>query len=145
MPHTTGPGAADVLNIEGLSILLVEDDDADAYLVESALSSNPRVGRIVRARDGVEALAIVDARTFRPDLAIVDLSLPRKSGFAVLLELQQRVTADFPSFVLASSRYAPEIHRSERLGAKAFITKPSSLARLTELMNKVVATVDGPH
>jgi CheY-like chemotaxis protein len=125
--------------------MLVEDDDADAYLVVSALSSNPRVGRIVRARDGVEALAIVDERKFRPDLAIIDLALPRKDGFAVLLELRHRVTVEFPSFVLTSSRYEPDIYRSEKRGAKAFITKPDSLEKLTTLMDKVVATIERPH
>ena len=70
-----------------LNILLVEDDDADAYLIERALSANPRVAEIVRACDGVEALELVDARRMRPDLAIVDLHMPRKNGIALLGEL----------------------------------------------------------
>lgn len=122
-----------------LNILLVEDDDADAYLIELALSANPRVAAIVRARDGVEALELVDARQMRPDLAIVDLHMPRKDGFVLLNELKARVTVEFPSVVLSSSNLREDALRSKRRGATRFMTKPSSVKRLTSVLNRVVA------
>jgi CheY-like chemotaxis protein len=123
----------------GLNILLVEDDDADAYLIERALSDIPRVAGIVRARDGVEALELVDARQMRPDLAIVDLHMPRKGGLALLKELNARVTVEFPSVVLTSSRLREDALRSKRRGATRFMTKPTSLKKLTSVLNRVVA------
>ena len=45
----------------GLCILAVEDDEADAYLICRALADNPVVGEVVHARDGVEALALVES------------------------------------------------------------------------------------
>ena len=124
-----------------LQVLLVEDDDADAYLIERALSANPRVGAIVRARDGVEALELVDARRMKPDLAIVDLHMPRKDGFALLSELAARVTVEFPSVILTSSKRGADALRSRKRGATLFVTKPDSLEKLTAALNRVVATV----
>ena len=135
------PAAYAVPAAQGLNILLVEDDDADAYLIERALSSNPRVAGIVRARDGVEALELVDARQMRPDLAIVDLNMPRKNGFALLNELSARVTVEFPSVVLTSSRLREDALRSKRRGATRFMTKPASLKKLTLVLNRLVAKI----
>jgi DNA-binding NarL/FixJ family response regulator len=124
-----------------LNILLVEDDDADAYLIERALSLNPRVAGIVRACDGVEALELVDARKLRPDLAIVDLHMPRKNGLALLNELSARVMVDFPSVVLTSSKSRSDVQSSKQRGAMRFITKPSSMKRLIAALNRVVALI----
>jgi CheY-like chemotaxis protein len=127
------------LTRQSLNILLVEDDDADAYLIESALSANPRVAAIVRARDGVEALELVDSRQMLPDLAIVDLHMPRKNGFVLLSELNARVTVEFPSVVLTSSRLREDALRSKRRGATRVMTKPASMKKLTLVLNRVVA------
>lgn len=124
---------------QSLNILLVEDDDADAYLIERALSSNPRVGAIVRARDGIEALELVDARRMKPDLAIVDLHMPRKDGFALLSELRARVTADFPSVVLTSSRSGADALRSRKRGCVEYVTKPVGIAKMTIELNRIIA------
>lgn len=132
-------GAAPAMH--GVNILLVEDNDADAYLIECALSGNSRVDGIVRARDGVEALELVDARRLRPNLAIVDLHMPRKDGFALLTELRARVTVDFPSVVLTSSRSGADALRSKKRGCTLFLTKPSSMEKMTRALNRVVAMV----
>ncbi|MDB5433311.1 MAG: response regulator receiver protein [Caulobacter sp.] len=124
-----------------LQVLLVEDDDADAYLIERALAGNPRVGAIIRARDGVEALELVDARRMKPDLAIIDLHMPRKDGFALLSELAARVVVEFPSVILTSSKRGADALRSRKRGATLFVTKPNSLEKLTAALDRVVATV----
>ena len=67
-----------------LRVLLVEDDDADAYLIRRALAKNPRIGEVVLAHDGVAALELINKGVVNPDLAIVDLHMPRKDGFALL-------------------------------------------------------------
>jgi len=133
--ETTGP----VGGSQSLNILLVEDDDADAYLIERALSSNPRVGAIVRARDGVEALELVDARRMKPDLAIVDLHMPRKDGFALLAELRARVTVEFPSVVLTSSRSGADALRSRKRGCVEYVTKPNGMAKMTIALDRIIA------
>jgi CheY-like chemotaxis protein len=126
---------------ENLKILMVEDDEADAYLIERALRSNPRVGEIVHVRDGVEAIELIDDRQFRPDLALLDLQMPRKDGFSLLLELGLRVTADFPAVVLSSSRAGADRVRSRIRGAAQFVTKPNSIEKMTKALDEIIAGV----
>ena len=123
---------------KSLRVLLVEDTEADAYLIGKALASNSKVTKVVRARDGVEALDLVDTGKFRPDLAIVDLKMPRKDGFSLLLELKARVTAEFPSFVLTSSRSGADTLRARKRGAVKFVTKPNTLEKLSVVVNQIV-------
>jgi len=124
-----------------LKVLLVEDDDADAYLIERALSDIPGPKEVVRAHDGVAALAIIDRRIFKPDLAIVDLHMPRKDGFSLLIELRARVTVDFPAIVLTSSRSTADAFRSRKRGAVKVLTKPNSLEKLTTVLAMALADI----
>lgn len=126
---------------ENLKVLLIEDDDADVYLIRTALADNPRVGEIVLAQDGVEALQLIDSGAVKPDLAIVDLHMPRKDGFALLLEFGARESVSFPSIVLTSSRSGADALRSRSRGADMYLVKPSTLGKLTALMDDVIATM----
>jgi len=132
-------GAATVK--QGLKILMIEDDEGDAYLIERALRSNARVGEVVRARDGVEAVDMIDHHGFRPDLALVDLQMPRKDGFSLLLELGLRVTVDFPAVVLSTSRAGADRVRARTRGSAHFITKPASLEKMTRALDEVIARI----
>lgn len=124
-----------------LKILMVEDDQADAYLIKRALRSNPRVGEVVHVRDGVEALELIDGRRFQPDLALLDLQMPRKHGFSLLLELATRASVAFPSVVLSSSRSGADRVRTRIRGADQFITKPNSLEKMTRALDEVIAAL----
>lgn len=129
----------DTLQSDALQVLLVEDDAADIYLIKTALADNPRVAGVVVAHDGVEALELIDSGAVSPDLAIVDLHMPRKDGFSLLLELRVRDTASFPSIVLTSSRSAADALRSRNRGAELVLVKPSGIEKLTALMDDVIS------
>jgi CheY-like chemotaxis protein len=124
----------------GLHILLVEDDEADAYLIRRALAKNPWVANVVIAEDGVEALELFDKRRVAPDLAIVDLHMPRKDGLGLLKEFATR-TVQFPSVILTSSKATKDAVRAVRRGAVEFITKPKTEKELTDTLNRVVRNV----
>ena len=97
MGHIIVPGRAPWMpGLHGLQVLLVEDDEADAYLIRRALALNPRVDDVVLAEDGEEALELLDRRRVFPDLALVDLRMPRKDGLAFLKDLAARPEARFP-------------------------------------------------
>ncbi len=121
-----------------LQILLVEDDEADAYLIRRALARNPRVGEVVLAEDGVEALELFDRQWISPDLAIVDLQLPRKDGHALLKDLARRSAARFPSIVLSSSKSARDALRATQNGAVEFVTKPKSEEQLKAILDRAI-------
>ena len=125
----------------GLQILLVEDDEADAYLIRRALCDNPRVADIVLAEDGEEALDLFDRRRVFPDLALVDLKMPRKDGLTFLKDLSVRPSALFPCAVLTSSKSAKDAMRAKSRGAVEFVTKPSGEGEMKAALDRIVGSV----
>jgi CheY-like chemotaxis protein len=99
---------------EGLRVLLVEDDLADTYLIKSALQQDKRVGEIFHPGDGAEALELLRTLDVAPDVAIIDLNMPLKDGFSLLVELSCREGPTIPKVVLTSS-LARDDHVRSRL------------------------------
>jgi hypothetical protein len=67
-----------------VEVLLVEDNEGDVSLVRQSLIECDRPVELTVARDGEEALLLLRASDFQPDLVILDLNIPRLSGLAVL-------------------------------------------------------------
>jgi CheY-like chemotaxis protein len=111
----------------GLCVLLVEDDEADAYLIGRALSHQPAVGRVVHAADGADALRMVEHGEVTPDLAFIDLHMPRTNGLTLLVALAGRAEHSFPMVVLTSSTAPADAERSRQHGAMQLITKPDTV------------------
>jgi CheY-like chemotaxis protein len=123
----------------GLQVLLVEDDEADAYLIRRALAANPKVCDIVLAENGEEALELLDKRRVIPDLALIDLRMPRKDGIALLKDIAGRPTMLFPCAVLTSSKSGRDALRAKHRGAIAFVTKPRDEPELKSALDRIVA------
>ncbi len=117
-----------------LCILLVEDDDGDAYLIERALTALPNIGGIIRACDGVEALTLIECGTVAPDVALIDLHMPRRNGFQLLADFAALDQASFPMVVLTSSTAPRDAARSRFRGATRVLTKPDSVEALEGLL-----------
>ena len=140
---TAGEGASNAVTPprrgDKLHILLVEDNDADAYLIGRALTDMPRVGQFIRVRTGQEAVELLETGMFTPDLAFVDLHMPVMNGFEFLLACVQRGLAHVPIVVLTSSASPSDAARSRVRGALRVITKPESLS---ELYAVLMTTID---
>ncbi len=138
------PGGISVATVDaeaGLKILMVEDDEADAFLIKRALRNNLRVGEILHARDGAEALELIDNHQFRPDLALIDLQMPRKDGFGLLRDLSNRAAVAFPSIVLSTSRSREDRWRAGKRGAVQFVSKPNTMKKMTMALDEVIALI----
>jgi len=128
----------------GLCVLVAEDDEADAYLICGALERLPAVGRIVRASDGIEALRLVEHGEVTPDLALIDLQMPRKGGLGLLVAFSERPDPGFPMVVLTSSSAPVDAMRSRLRGAVRVIQKPDTTAALdAELASAIGAVCSG--
>lgn len=125
----------------GLRILVVEDDAADAYLIRQALETQPRIEEVLRAKDGVEALAMLENGSVNPDLVIVDLQMPRKDGFSFLVDLSCEQKRRFPAIVLTSSKARADAVRSRLRGARLVLTKPDTLRELQQVLHRAIATL----
>ncbi len=139
-------GAAAALGSQP-TIILVEDNPADVLLFREALASNAVDPRLYIARDGDEGIRLLDkidsAGIPCPDLIVLDLNLPRRSGFEVLSRVRSsRRCGETPVVILSSSAAATDRDRAARLGASSYIRKPSTLseflsigARLKEILS----------
>jgi CheY-like chemotaxis protein len=126
---------------ESLCLLLVEDDDADAFLVRRAANSIGSIREVVRARDGVEAQRLVQSGAVRPDLAFVDLHMPLMGGLELMEAFSAGKAGAFPSVVLTSST-AMSVAVSDRLnGVARVVVKPDTLAELIAVLRSAVETV----
>jgi two-component system, chemotaxis family, response regulator Rcp1 len=117
----------------GLRLLLVDDNPADVNLAREALLESARHSQITSVEDGVEAMAFLDRRgkytnAVRPDLVILDLSLPKKDGMAVLTAIKARPELRrIPVVIFSSSELSKDVIRSYELGANCYIRKPGNL------------------
>jgi DNA-binding response OmpR family regulator len=106
-------------------ILVVEDEEAMVAGLEYALE---REGyEVLCARDGESALATL--RSSAPDLVLLDVMLPRRSGFDVLRALRREGRAVPVIVVTAKGQEIDKVHGFD-LGADDYVTKPFSLAEL---------------
>jgi PAS domain S-box-containing protein len=137
---------------EPLCVLLAEDNEGDVRLIERALRQFAP-GTVVNAVDnGVKALEFLRRETQyvnapRPDLVLLDLKLPRKSGLEVLAELKRDPSLRrLPVIVLSSSRADHDIARAYELQAAAYIAKPVSDYRtVIESIVRFVSVSERPH
>jgi DNA-binding response OmpR family regulator len=99
-------------------ILICEDEETLRELVRVSLGPGYEY---VEAVDGVESLEL--ARTMEPDLLILDLMLPRKSGVEVLADLRgDQVIGDTPVVVISAWTHAQQT--AVAAGADRFVPKP---------------------
>lgn len=114
----------------GLEVLLVEDSPGDIRLTQEALKDASLVRRLSVVTDGVEALEFLYrqgrfAGAPRPDLILLDLNLPKKSGSEVLAEVKRDAALrQIPVVILTTSADEHDIDRAYDLHANCYITKP---------------------
>lgn len=125
----------------GLCVLVVEDDDADTYLIRRALEDNPAIGAMFHASDGLAALAMIEHGDVAPDLAFIDLHMPRMDGFGLLSALSGRAGAAFPMVVLTSSSSPTDAIRSRLRSAVRVVTKPDTVAEMYAVLKTTIEAV----
>jgi PAS domain S-box-containing protein len=133
-------------------VLLAEDNEGDVRLIERALRQVAPGCEVHAVDNGVKALAFLrkgpeypDAT--RPDLVLLDLKLPRKTGLEVLAELKREpALRRIPVVVLSSSRADHDIARAYELQATAYVAKPvSDYREVIDSIVRFVRTAERPH
>jgi two-component system, chemotaxis family, response regulator Rcp1 len=130
-------------NGKPMEILLVEDNPGDVRFTAEVLKEAQVSNNLSIAKDGVEAIAFlrregqfVDAP--RPDLILLDLNLPKKTGLEMLNEIKNAEDLrGIPVVILTTSEAEPDINRSFDLSANCYITKPIDVERLTMVLNSI--------
>ncbi len=139
-------GAHRADNSEIAGILIAEDDDNDICLIKRAFQKAKFENPLKAVRDGEEAIAYlqgIEPYTDReinppPALVLLDLKMPRKSGFEVLAWIREQPEFNhLPVVVLTSSQESSDISRAYALGANSYLVKPANFASLVDMMNRL--------
>lgn len=126
-----------------IEILLIEDNPGDVRLTRECMLDNKVRNTLNVAVDGEDALCYLRkegkyANAATPDLIMLDLNLPRKSGFEVLKEIKmdERLKV-IPVVVLTSSQAEKDILASYSLNANAYVSKPVDLFEFTNAISQI--------
>ena len=126
-----------------VELLLVEDNPADIRLLQELLTGAEVPLHLSVVHDGNAALAFLHyhapyTQAVRPDLILLDLNLPGKSGLEVLHEVSQEPgLRQIPSIVFTSSQREEDIRRSYELCANCYIVKPTNLDAFQQLVTRL--------
>ncbi len=113
-----------------LRILLVEDNPADAQMLRTALGKAGMQAELTHVKDGQEALEYLarDQNLAACDVVLLDLNLPRLSGFEVLEHIRRsEQLKKLPVVIMSGSTNIEEIDRCYQAGANSYICKPIHL------------------
>ncbi len=118
-------------------VLLVDDDECIIEPVKYALES--RGYKVCIARDGTEAIFRMERDA--PDLVLLDMVMPRRSGFSVLQRLSDRAS-HAPRVIMMTGNAEPR-HRehAESRGVDAFIAKPFNVVELVDRVDALLGVV----
>ncbi|RAJ44715.1 response regulator receiver domain-containing protein [Kitasatospora sp. SolWspMP-SS2h] len=132
-PTMTSPARA-------FDVLLVEDDVADAMLIEEALTERG-TRNLVQVTDGLAALEhLRDPGTVRPDLIVLDLNMPRMNGRDLLRVLKSdEDLRTIPVVVLTTSAAPDDVTGAYSSHANAYVTKPVNLAEFEQAVQSIDA------
>lgn len=145
-------------NIANYTILLVEDDPNDVFLMQRAFRKANLANPIQVVQDGESAVLYLEGQEQYsdralyplPSLMLLDLKLPRRSGLEVLEWLrQQPKLRRLPVVVLTSSREHVDVNRAYELGANSYLVKPvafDGLLNMVKSLNQYWLIVnENPH
>jgi len=137
-----------MINFTHYTILLVEDDLNDVFLIQRAFRKANLANPIQVMKDGEAAVLYLSGqepyadrdRYPLPILMLLDLKLPRRSGLEVLEWLKQQPKLKrLPVVVLTSSREHTDLNRAYDLGANSYLVKPvafDSLLNMVQTLNQ---------
>ncbi len=121
--------------VEGAKKILIVDDDVEIVdTIQAALQANGYT--VVFARDGTQGLVMVERE--RPDLVILDMMMPKRSGFLVLERLRRTRKDMIPVIMITANEGSRHKAYAEMLGVVDYLRKPFPMDRLLGAVERVL-------
>jgi CheY-like chemotaxis protein len=121
-------------------ILYAEDDPEDAEVFRDALKSiDTSIGCIV-AKDGIEALHVLENSIVLPDFIFLDVNMPMLDGRECLIRIKGNKTySDIPVIMYTTSTRANDMKDFKNLGATEYFIKPNTFSDLYNYLKTVLS------
>lgn len=126
-----------------VEVLLVEDNPADVRLTMEALREGKMAPKLSVVSDGVEAMAFLQRQNQyknapRPDIILLDLNLPRKSGLEVLQEIKTSPEfQNIPVIILTTSHAEGDVLKTYEHHANCYLTKPVDFNQFVQVVHMI--------
>jgi CheY-like chemotaxis protein len=132
------------------TVLLVDDSPDDRFFMRIILERSAKFGVVKEARDGQEAIDYLQgegsfsdrAAVPFPDIVLLDLKMPRKTGFEVLQWVQAHEVGNLMVAIVSGSSLADDIASSLALGAAAYFKKTSLKAEQQKMICEIEKLLD---
>ena len=122
------------------TLVYVEDNPANLMLVEQIIEVHPLL-RMLSARDGNQGIAL--ARTYLPDVILMDINLPGMSGYEALKVLHDDpTTGHIPVIALSANAMPRDIEKGLEAGFFNYLTKPIKISAFMEALDQALAFAD---
>ena len=116
------------------TVLLVDDDIDIIESMRTVLESKGY--RVIVARDGNAGLTVAERES--PDLIVLDMMMPKKSGFLVLEKLKGRPGGLIPTIMITGNEGSRHRAYAEMLGVRDYIRKPFAMEKLVRAVEQVL-------
>jgi len=129
-------------------IVLAEDNRPDVFLIQEALAQEGLPYRMDTIEDGDEVLNFIarleaDGGAPRPDLLVLDLNMPKRSGTEILSRLRSSSRCGhIPVMVISSSDAPHDRELAKRLGASLYFPKPLTFAEFMKIGGHIRSLLD---
>lgn len=129
--------------VRPVEILLVEDNPGDVRLTVEAFREAKVINNLTVLKDGSEVLALLRRQgrydtAARPHLILLDLNLPKKTGYEVLAEIKADDNLKrIPVVILTTSRETQDVLKTYNLHANCYITKPVELEQFMAVVKSI--------
>jgi len=126
-----------------VEILLIEDNPGDIRLTIESFKESKIANKLNIVEDGIEAINYLRKKgKFKdeplPDIIILDLNLPKKSGREVLAEIKEdKILKHIPVVVFTTSKAEMDILKSYELHANCYISKPLNIKQFIKIVKAI--------
>ena len=122
------------------TVLLVDDDNEIIESMRTVLEAKGY--RVMVARDGNAGLTVAEREN--PDLVILDMMMPKKSGFLVLEKLKGRPGGLIPTIMITGNEGSRHRAYAEMLGVRDYIRKPFAMEKLVKSVEQILEKAASP-
>lgn len=123
-----------------MTILFIEDDAIESMKLNRTASKLPVKHTIVQAKNGEEALDILNGPEQLPDIIFLDLNMPRMNGIEFLQILKKDPALKYlPTIILTTSQNRADLLECYRTGIAGYIIKPLKYEDYEDKIQKVIA------
>jgi CheY-like chemotaxis protein len=131
-------GGHDVNQSRRPTVLIVEDNEQNLELLKIYMEDVPEA-EVITAGNGIEALEQIEE--YAPDLVLLDIMMPRMSGFEVCQRIKSDPkTRDIIVVMVTALNETSDIERAAKCGTDDYLSKPIDRQAMVELVRSLLAT-----